>query len=108
MQLAPAARDAPQALVPVVMVKSLGLGPTMLGTMPVTAVAPLLVMVAARAAEVVFAVVFGKIKIEVRETELAGGIPVPTSVVVCGELVALSATESAAEKPDATDGVKVM
>jgi hypothetical protein len=65
-------------------------------------------MVATSAAAVVFTVVLGKIRIGVSETELAGGIPVPTSVVVCGEPVALSATESAAEKPNAPDGVKVM
>jgi hypothetical protein len=33
---------------------------------------------------------------------------VPRRVEVCGEPVALSATESVAEKPVASDGVKVM
>ena len=76
-QLAPAARDAPQALAPVVMAKSSGLGPPMLGAMPVTVLLPVLVSVAARAAEVVCAVVLGKVTTEVKETELAGSIPVP-------------------------------
>ena len=60
MQLAPAARDAPQALVPVVMAKSSGFPPPMLGTMPVTVLLPVLVSTAANAADVVFTVVFGK------------------------------------------------
>jgi len=59
------------------MAKSSGLGPPMLGAMPVTVLLPVLVSVAASAAEVVCAVVLGNVRIEVNETELAGAIPVP-------------------------------
>ena len=76
-QLALAARDAPQALAPVVMAKSSGLGPPMLGAMPVTVLLPVLVSVAASADEVTCTTVFGKVTTEVNEAELAGAIPVP-------------------------------
>ena len=76
-QLAPAASDAPQALAPAVMAKSSGLMPEITGAMPVTVLLPVLVSVAASAAEVVCTVVLGNVTTEVSETELAGAIPVP-------------------------------
>jgi hypothetical protein len=107
-QLAPAASVAPQALAPVVIVKSSGLLPPMLGTMLVSVAPLLLVSVAANAAEVVFATVFGKLTDGVKVTGPEGAMPVPSRIAVCGDPVALSATESTAEKPLTTDGVKVM
>ena len=63
---------------------------------------------AAIAVAVECAGVIGKASNGVNETEFGGAIPMPRRVVVCGEPVALSATESAAEKPVTEDGVKVM
>ena len=80
----------------------------MLGAMPVTVLLPVLVSVAANAAEVVCAVVFGKVSTEVNATELGAAMPVPRRVDTCGEPADLSATDSVAEKPETTDGVKVM
>jgi len=57
------------------------------------------------AAEVVPAVVLGKASDGV--SEAAGAVPVPVRDDVCGEPVALSATESVAEKLVAETGVKV-
>ena len=67
-----------------------------------------MVSVAANAAEVVCAVVFGKVSTEVNATELGDAMPVPRRVDVCGEPAALSATDSVAEKPLTVDGVKVI
>ncbi len=67
MQLAPAASDAPQALVPVVMAKSSGLAPVMVGTMLVSEPVPVLDSVAESAVAVVFSTVLGKTTNDVRE-----------------------------------------
>jgi hypothetical protein len=107
LQLAPAANVAPQAFAPVEIAKSSKFTPPMPGTMPVTTLLPVLVKTAASAAEVVCAVVVEKANKEVNVTELAGCAPIPRRVAVCGDPVALSATESAAEKPVTEDGVNV-
>ena len=77
MQLAPAASDAPQALVPVVIAKSSGLGPTMLGTMPVSELVPVFESVATSAVAVVFSTVLGKTRDGVSE---AVGAPLPIEI----------------------------
>jgi hypothetical protein len=105
-QLEPAARVEPQAPAPVEIAKSLGLAPVMLGTMLFNAPLPVFERVAASAAEVVPLGVLGNGSDAVNET--AGAVPVPEIVTVCGEPVALSATESVAVKLVAEDGVKVM
>ena len=64
----PAARVEPQAFTPVEIAKSLGLAPVMLGTMLFNVVLPVLESVAAIAAEVVPAGVFGKESDEVKVT----------------------------------------
>jgi hypothetical protein len=104
-QLEPAASVEPQAFVPVESAKSLGLAPVMVGTMLFSAAVPVLDNVAASAAEVVPTGVFGKAPGELKVA--AAAVPVPESAEVCGEPVALSATESVAEKLVAEAGVKV-
>jgi hypothetical protein len=104
-QVALAARVALQAFEPVVMAKSLGLAPVMLGTMLLSEALPVLESVAASADEVVPLSVLGKAMDEV--SEAPGAVPVPVRVEVWGELEALSATESKAEKLAAEAGVKV-
>ena len=104
-QLEPAASVAPQALAPVVSAKSLGLAPTMLGTMLFRVAVPVFDSVAASADEVVPVSVLGKLSAGL--SEAAGAVPVPVSDTVCGEPEALSATESVAEKLAAEAGVKV-
>ena len=94
-----------QALAPVVIAKSLGLAPVMLGTMLFSAPLPVFESVAASAAEVVPDGVFGKLS--AGASEATGAVPVPLSVAVCGDPEALSATESVAEKLVAEAGVKV-
>jgi hypothetical protein len=79
----------------------------MLGTRLVTVLLPVFVKIAASAAEVVCVVVVGKASNGVNVTELAGCVPVPSRVAVCGAPVALSATERDAEKPVTPEGVKV-
>jgi len=105
-QVALAASVAPQALAPVEMAKALGLVPVMVGTMLSRAAVPVLDSVAASAAEVVPTVVLEKASEAVNEA--AGAVPVPVRDAVCGEPVALSATESVAVKLAAEAGVKVM
>jgi len=78
----------------------------MLGTMLFRAAVPVLDNVAASAVEVVPLTVLGNASDAVRDATAA--VPVPVRVAVCGEPVALSATESVAEKPVAEAGVKVM
>jgi hypothetical protein len=104
-QLEPAASVAPQALAPVVSAKSLGLVPTMLGTMLFNGAVPVFESVADSAAEVVPASVLGKLS--AGPSVAAGAVPAPLKDTVCGELVALSATDSVAEKLVAVAGVKV-
>jgi hypothetical protein len=104
-QLEPAARVAPQALVPVESAKSLGLAPVMLGTMLFSGALPVLDNVADSAAEVVPASVFGKVSGEL--SEATGAEPFPVRDAVWGEPEALSATDSVAEKLAAEAGVKV-
>jgi len=95
VQVALAASVAPQALAPVERAKSLGLVPVMLGTMLFSALVPVLDSVAATAAEVVPAGVFGNGSDAVNDA--TGEVPVPVRDAVCGDPVALSATESVAE-----------
>ena len=106
MQLEPAASVAPQALVPVESAKSLEFVPVMVGTMLFSVAVPVFESVAASADEVVPTVVLGKLIDELKEA--AGAVPVPVRVAVCGDPLALSATESVAVKLEAEAGVKVM
>jgi hypothetical protein len=92
-------------LAPVEIAKSLGLVPATLGTMLFNVAAPVFDSVAASADEVVPVSVFGKLSAGL--SEAAGAVPVPLSDTVCGEPVALSATDSVAEKLVAVAGVKV-
>jgi len=105
-QFEPAASVEPHAFEPVVMAKSLGFAPVMLGTMLLSVALPVFDSVAANAAEVVPTVVLGKLSDEVRDA--TGAVPVPVSDDVCGDPLALSATESVAVKLLAEAGVKVM
>ena len=77
----------------------------MLGTMLFSVAVPVLDNVAESADEVVPVSVFGKLSAGL--SEAAGPVPVPLSDTVCGEPVALSATERVAEKLVAEAGVKV-
>jgi hypothetical protein len=104
-QVDPAASVAPQAFAPVEIAKSLGLVPVMVGTMLLRAAVPVLDRVAVIADEVVLAGVLGNGSDEVNEA--AGAIPVPVRDEVCGEPVALSATDRVAVKLVAEAGVKV-
>jgi hypothetical protein len=105
-QVEPAARVAPHALAPVLIAKSLGLVPVTLGTMLFSDALPVLESVAAIADEVAPTVVLGKLSEELNEA--AGAVPVPVRVAVCGDPVALSATDNVAEKLVADAGVNVM
>jgi hypothetical protein len=105
MQLEPAASVDPQAFAPVESAKSLGFAPVMVGTMLFSVAVPVFDKVAAIADEVVPTVVLGKLIDELKEA--AGAVPVPVRVAVCGDPLALSATESVAVKLDAEAGVKV-
>jgi hypothetical protein len=105
-QLDPAASVAPQAFAPVEIAKSLGFAPVMLGTMLFRTAVPVLDNVAASAAEVVPVGVFGSCSDAVNEATAA--VPVPVRDEVCGEPVALSATDNVAEKLVAEAGVNVM
>jgi len=104
-QFDPAASVDPQAFVPVVSAKSLGLAPVRLGTMLLSVALPVFDSVAASADEVVPTAVLGKFSGEL--SEATGAVPVPVSDEVCGEPLALSATESVAVKLAAEAGVKV-
>jgi hypothetical protein len=77
----------------------------MLGTMLFNVAVPVFDSVAESAEEVVPASVLGKFSAGL--SVAAGAVPVPVSDTVCGEPVALSATDSAAEKLVAVAGVKV-
>jgi hypothetical protein len=66
---------------------------------------PVFDSVATSADEVVPTGVLGKLSAGL--SEAMGAVPVPVSDTDCGEPVALSATESVAEKLDAEAGVKV-
>jgi hypothetical protein len=77
----------------------------MLGTMLFSGAVPVFDNVAARADEVVPVSVLGKLNAGLSEP--TGAVPVPVSDTVCGEPVALSATDSVAEKLVAEAGVKV-
>jgi hypothetical protein len=104
-QLEPAANVAPQALAPVVITKSLGLAPVRLATMLFKGAVPVFDSVAANAAEVVPVGVLGKLIDGL--SDATGAVPVPVRLAVCGDPVALSATDSAAEKAVAEAGVNV-
>ena len=75
------------------------------GTMLFNTAVPVFDSVAASAADVEPTGVFGKATGEL--TVAVEVVPVPVSVEVCGEPVALSATDSVAEKLVAEAGVKV-
>jgi hypothetical protein len=77
----------------------------MLTAMLLSGAVPVLERVAAIAAEVVPVSVFGKTSAGV--SEATGAMPVPVKFEVCGDPVALSATDSVAEKLAAEAGVKV-
>jgi len=77
----------------------------MVGTMLLRAAVPVLDSVAAIADDVVPVFVLGKVSDAVRDATAA--VPVPVSDEVCGDPVALSATESVAEKLVAEAGVNV-
>jgi len=104
-QVDPAASVEPQAFAPVEIAKSLGFVPVMVGTMLSRAAVPALDSVAASADEVVSVFVFGKASDAVNDA--TGEVPVPVKDAVCGDPVALSATESVAVKLAAEAGVKV-
>jgi hypothetical protein len=88
------------------MAKSAGFAPVMVGTMLSNGAVPVLESVAASADEVVPLSVLGKATGEL--SEATGAVPVPVRVEVCGDPLALSATESVAVKLEAEAGVKVM
>ena len=92
-------------MAPVEIAKSLELVPVMVGTMLFSAAVPVFESVAASDAEVVPVGVLGNASDAVRDP--AAAVPVPVREAVCGEPVALSATESVAEKLVAEAGVKV-
>ena len=92
-------------MAPVVIAKSPGFVPVMLGTMLFSGALPVFESVAARADEVVPDSVLGKDSAGLSEATAA--VPVPVSATVCGDPEALSATESVAEKLVAEAGVKV-
>ena len=77
----------------------------MLATILFNGAVPVFDSVAAIAAEVVPVAVFGKGSDGVNEA--TGAIPVPVKLEVCGDPVALSPTESVAEKAVADAGVNV-
>jgi hypothetical protein len=89
----------------VLIAKSLGLVPVMLETMLFSDALPVFDNVAAIADEVVPVGVLGNGSDDVNDA--AGAVPVPVRVAVCGEPVALSATDNKAEKLVAEAGVKV-
>jgi len=109
-QLALAASVAPQALAPVAMAKSEGLAPAIEIPVMVSGALPVLESINDIAALVVPEVTFPKgTEAGVSAATGAGAaVPVPVSVAVCSEAVALSATNSVAEKLDGDAGVKVM
>lgn len=107
-QLAPAASELPQALLPVTTAKSVGFAPVMVTPLIASAALPVLLSVAESAAEVTPTVVLGKAAGAVSEAMgAATAVPVPVRAAVCGEPVALSATEIVAVKLVAEAGVKV-
>jgi hypothetical protein len=77
----------------------------MLATMLLSVAPPVFESVAAIAADVVPERVLGKLSAGVSDTTAA--MPVPVKLAVCGEPVALSATDSVAEKLVAEVGVNV-
>jgi hypothetical protein len=87
------------------MAKSAGFAPVMVGTMLSNGAVPVLESVAASADEVVPLSVLGKATGEL--SEATGAVPVPVRVEVCGDPLALSATESVAVKLAADAGVNV-
>ena len=93
-------------MVPVERAKSLGFMPVIVGTMLFSVAVPVFDSVAASAGEVVPVGVLGNASAAVRDA--AAAVPVPVRVAVCGEPVALSATDNVAEKLVADAGVKVM
>ena len=77
----------------------------MLATMLFNGAVPVLESVAAIAAEVVLTTVLGKANDGVKDA--TGAMPVPVRLAVCGDPVALSATDNVAEKLAAEAGVNV-
>lgn len=104
VQLDPAASELPQVLV---WEKSLGLAPPIVTPVMFSAAFPVLESVA-DANEVLPTVVLAKVRDGVSvATGAAAAVPVPVSVELCGEPVALSATCNVALKLAADAGVKV-
>jgi len=103
VQLLPAARVAPQV---VVSAKLAALAPpkTMLPRFNVAL--PVLVSVTLEAALVVATLVVAKLML-VAESDAAGASPVPLNATVCGEPVALSLMERAADSEPLETGVKM-
>jgi hypothetical protein len=95
VQVAPAANELPQVLV---CAKSVGLAPVMVMPVIESAALPVFISVAVCTAVVDPTV---SLKVSIRGVSDAPGsgaaVPVPFSVVACGEPVALSATDSVAE-----------
>jgi hypothetical protein len=92
-------------LAPELIAKSLGLVPVMLETMLFRVAVPVFDSVAANAVEVVAVGVLGNGSDAVNDA--AGAVPVPVRDEVCGDPVALSATDRVAVKLVAEAGVKV-
>jgi len=107
VQVASAVSVEPQVFAE--MAKSVGFVPVMVTPVIVSVAVPVLVRMVEIAVAVDPTTVLGK-GIVVTESDAPGankGVPVPVSVTVCGEPVALSATLSDAEKLVAEAGVKV-
>jgi hypothetical protein len=104
VQVAVTASVIPQVLAEIV--KSVGFVPVSVMLLMVSGALPELVRTVDIAVAVLLTGVLGKASV-VGESEATGAIPVPLSVTVCGEPVALSATEIAAVKLAAERGVKV-
>ena len=109
MQVAPAARELPHALLPVVVAKSVEFVPVIVIEVIVNTALPLFVKVTVVAALVVPVVWLAKAtEVGARvATGAGGGVPVPVSVEVCGEPVALSVSCRVAPKLLADAGVNV-
>jgi hypothetical protein len=95
VQVDPAARVVPQAVLDVVMVKSAVLVPVRVMPEMFNTALPVLESIVDRAVDVVPAVVLGKANAIGERLAIGAGaaVPVPDRATVCGVPVALSATE---------------
>jgi hypothetical protein len=109
LQVAPAAKELPHALLPVVVAKSVGFVPAIVIPTIVNAALPLFVRVTVVGALVVPLVWPAKAtEVGASVTTGAGAaVPVPVNDALCGEPVALSATSTIALKVAAVAGVNV-